>query len=144
MNSDPLLISGKYWKISLNRYETKARIGAYQHERLLPQRLRLNVSVYVELRLNVSVYVEKGAAPVSELSEVFNYDRVIEAIEAVVQEGHIDLQETLLERTAERLLKYPEVAAVQIGSEKPDAYSKAESIGVEAFFSKDKERIKTE
>ena len=130
MNSDPLLISGKYWKISLNRYETKARIGAYQHERLLPQRLRLNVSVYVE----------KGAAPVSELSEVFNYDRVIEAIEAVVQEGHIDLQETLLERTAERLLKYPEVAAVQ----KPDAYSKAESIGVEAFFSKDKERIKTE
>ena len=121
MNSDPLLISGKYWKISLNRYETKARIGAYQHERLLPQRLRLNVSVYVE----------KGAAPVSELSEVFNYDRVIEAIEA-------------LERTAERLLKYPEVAAVQIGSEKPDAYSKAESIGVEAFFSKDKERIKTE
>ena len=127
MNSDPLLISGKYWKISLNRYETKARIGAYQHERLLPQRLRLNVSVYVE----------KGAAPVSELSEVFNYDRVIEAIEAVVQEGHI-------ERTAERLLKYPEVAAVQIGSEKPDAYSKAESIGVEAFFSKDKERIKTE
>ena len=69
---------------------------------------------------------------------------VIEAIEAVVQEGHIDLQETLLERTAERLLKYPEVAAVQIGSEKPDAYSKAESIGVEAFFSKDKERIKTE
>ena len=92
MNSDPLLISGKYWKISLNRYETKARIGAYQHERLLPQRLRLNVSVYVE----------KGAAPVSELSEVFNYDRVIEAIEAVVQEGHIDLQETLLERTAER------------------------------------------
>ena len=46
--------------------------------------------------------------------------------------------------TYERLLKYPEVAAVQIGSEKPDAYSKAESIGVEAFFSKDKERIKTE
>ncbi|MFR8252368.1 MAG: hypothetical protein ACLVAP_01295 [Parasutterella sp.] len=50
----------------------------------------------------------------------------------------------LLERTAERLLKYPEVAAVQIGSEKPDAYSKAESIGVEAFFSKDKERTKNQ
>ena len=92
-----MLISGKYWKIKLNRYETKARIGAYQHERLLPQRLRLNVSVYVE----------KGAAPVNELSEVFNYDRIIEAIEAVVQEGHIDLQETLLERTAERLLACP-------------------------------------
>ena len=84
-----MLISGKYWKIKLNRYETKARIGAYQHERLLPQRLRLNVSVYVE----------KGAAPVNELSEVFNYDRIIEAIETVVQGGHIDLQETLLERT---------------------------------------------
>ena len=54
-------------------------------------------------------------------------------------EGPIDLQETLLERTAERLLACPEVAAVQIGSEKPDAYSKAESIGVEAFFSKDKD-----
>ena len=92
MDLDPMLISGKYWKIKLNRYETKARIGAYQHERLLPQRLRLNVSVYVE----------KGSAPVNELSEVFNYDRIIEAIEVVVQEGHIDLQETLLERTAER------------------------------------------
>ena len=91
MDLDPMLISGKYWKIKLNRYETKARIGAYQHERLLPQRLRLNVSVYVE----------KGSAPVNELSEVFNYDRIIEAIEVVVQEGHIDLQETLLERTAE-------------------------------------------
>ena len=85
------------------------------------------------------MYVEKGAAPVNELSEVFNYDRIIEAIEAVVQGGHIDLQETLLERTAERLLACPEVAAVQIGSEKPDAYSKAESIGVETFFSKDKD-----
>ena len=126
-----MLISGKYWKIKLNRYETKARIGAYQHERLHPQRLRLNVSVYAE----------KGSAPVNELSEVFNYDRIIEAI---VLEGHIDLQETLLERTAKRLLKYPEVAAVQIGSEKPDAYSKAESIGVEAFFSKDKERTKNQ
>ena len=60
MDLDPMLISGKYWKIKLNRYETKARIGAYQHERLLPQRLRLNVSVYVE----------KGSAPVNELSEV--------------------------------------------------------------------------
>ena len=133
MSMDPLLISGKYWKIELNRYETKARICAYQHERLRPQRLRLNASVYVE----------KSTEPVNELSEVFNYDRIVEVIEAVVQECHIDLQETLLERVAERLLKYPEVAAVQIGSEKPDAYSKAESIGVEAFFSKDKERIKT-
>ena len=76
-----MLISGKYWKIKLNRYETKARIGAYQHERLLPQRLRLNVSVYVE----------KGAAPVNELSEVFNYDRIIEAIEAVVPVSYTHL-----------------------------------------------------
>ena len=105
--------------------------------------LYLATSVFL-LFDSVSVYVEKGSAPVNELSEVFNYDRIIEAIEVVVQEGHIDLQETLLERTAERLLKYPEVAAVQIGSEKPDAYSKAESIGVEAFFSKDKERTKNQ
>lgn len=97
-----------------------------------------------KIKIERLVYVEKGSAPVNELSEVFNYDRIIEAIEVVVQEGHIDLQETLLERTAERLLKYPEVAAVQIGSEKPDAYSKAESIGVEAFFSKDKERTKNQ
>ena len=132
MNSDPLLISGKYWKISLNRYETKARIGAYQHERVLPQRLRLNVSVYVE----------KGAAPVSELSEVFNYDRVIEAIEAVVQEGHIDLQETLLERTAERLLKYPEVPQFRSAVRNPMHIQKPNPSALKHFLVKTRKGLR--
>lgn len=129
-----MLISGKYWKIKLNRYETKARIGAYQHERLLPQRLRLNVSVYVE----------KGAASVNELSEVFNYDRIIEAIEAVVQEGHIDRRKLLLERTAERLLACPEVAQFRSAARSPMHIQRPNLLVLKHFLVKTRKGLRTD
>ena len=65
-------------------------------------------------------------------------------LDGFIRELRKTLSHSEVAEDAERLLKYPEVAAVQIGSEKPDAYSKAESIGVEAFFSKDKERTKNQ
>ena len=79
------------------------------------------------------MYVEKGSAPVNELSEVFNYDRIIEAIEAVVLEGHIDLQETLCDDVAHTLLQHPKVCAVRVSTEKPDAYPDCEAVGIEIF-----------
>lgn len=123
---DPLLISGKYRKITLKNYETLAHIGAYRHEKGLKQRLRFNVAVYVE----------KSELADDDLGTVFNYDRIAEAIETVLKKGHMELQETVVDQVADLILQAPEVKAVHVKTEKPDAYAKSESIGLEAFFSK--------
>lgn len=126
MNVDPILIQKDLWKIVLQNYETQARIGAYERERYAEQ----------PLRLNVAVYVSRCPALNIDLADVYNYDLIIEAIESVLCEGHIDLQETLIEKVAERLLENDLVRAVYLRSEKTEAYPKADFVGVEAFFTK--------
>lgn len=126
MNVDPILLQEDLWKIVLHNYETKARIGAYEDERGAPQRLRLKAAVYVRRRSALDARIE----------DVYNYDRIIESIEAVLSEGHVDLQETLIEKISERLFEDDSVKYVYLRSEKTEAYAQAEFVGVEAFFKK--------
>ena len=49
--------------------------------------------------------------------------------------GVIDLQETLVDRIAERLSNLPGVELIRISSEKTEAYDDADAIGVEVWRS---------
>ena len=69
------------------------------------------------------------------LEDVLNYDLAVEIFREESSRGHIDLQETLVDRIAERLSNLPGVELIRISSEKTEAYDDADAIGVEVWRS---------
>jgi len=67
---------------------------------------------------------------------VLDYDFVRTTIRRRIEQGHINLQETLVDDIAQALLAHPGVAAVRVASEKPDVYEDVEAVGVEVFHFK--------
>lgn len=122
----PLLANCR--RIFLRNCTLSARIGAYDHEKQAAQRLVVNVDVYIPLAVST---------PSSDkLAEVVDYSFILDAINSLLSQGHIHLQETFCDTLAERLLAHPAVKAVRVSTEKPDAYDHAESMGVEVFHIK--------
>ena len=85
-------------------------VGAYASERNRTQRVRFSVSAEIARR---------SAAP-KVMADVFSYDIILDAIHAVVAQGHIDLLETLAEEIAQRLLQQPEIIRTTLKLEKLD------------------------
>lgn len=89
-----------------------ASVGVYDHEKVTPQRVRLNLDMEV---VGSGVTGEHGAA----------------AIRAVVGSGHITLIETMAEHIATRCLEDARVRHVTVRVEKLDVFPDAVSVGVE-------------
>jgi dihydroneopterin aldolase len=89
-----------------------ASIGVYDHEKVAPQRIRLNLDMEV---VGSGVTGEDG----------------VKAIRAVAGDGHIMLVETLAERIAARCLQDARVRRVTVRVEKLDVFPDAASVGVE-------------
>jgi len=98
------------------------RIGIYEHERLAPQRVRINVD------LAVSETVDDAN---DDIDNVYNYEEVINGTKSVIASRHIDLVETLAEEIAAHCLKDSRVEDVRVRVEKLDVYAEAESVGIE-------------
>jgi dihydroneopterin aldolase len=84
-----------------------ARVGIREGERAAPQRVRFDLEVTL------------GSGHDSR-NDYLSYDDITGAIGAVVDEGHIDLVETLAWRIAERILRDERAGTVKIRIEKPD------------------------
>lgn len=112
-------------RLFLRNYEAPIHIGVYEAEKQAPQRIRLNVDLYVPLCDSTPQH--------DHLSEVVDYDLIRRTIAARVAAGHIELQETLCDDIAHALLQHPKVYAVRVASEKPDIYPDCEAVGVEVF-----------
>ena len=54
-----------------------------------------------------------------------------------VEQGHINLQETLIDDIARVLLAHPAVRAVRVSSEKSDVYEDVDAVGIEIMRFKD-------
>ena len=63
-------------------------------------------------------------------------DFVRELIARRIARGHVELQETLCDDLAQRLLAHPGVRAVRLSTCKPDVYPDCEAVGVEVFHVK--------
>jgi FolB domain-containing protein len=100
----------------------KCRIGIYDHERMAPQRVRINVDLAVS---------ESVTDTDDDIANVYNYEDVIIGTKAVIASGHIDLVETLAEQIAAHCLKDSRVEDVRVRVEKLDVYAEAESVGIE-------------
>jgi 7,8-dihydroneopterin aldolase/epimerase/oxygenase len=97
------------------------RIGVYAHEKLKPQRVRINVSMRVE----------PDAGPRNDdIAHVLSYDEVLGAIKRLAAGEHINLVETLAEAIAEICLADRRVVEARVMIEKLDVEPGA-SVGVE-------------
>jgi 7,8-dihydroneopterin aldolase/epimerase/oxygenase len=102
--------------------ELQALIGIYDHEKVKPQRIVVNVDLSVQ----------EVAGPMSdEIDHVVSYEIVVKKIEAIVAAGHVNLVETLAEKFAEACLRDKRVLAARVRIEKPDIIPNARSVGVE-------------
>lgn len=99
-----------------------ARIGVYRHEQSAPQRVRINLELTVE---------DSGQPLNDEIRNVVSYEDVVNGVKAILEQGHINLVETLAEKVVEFCLADLRVAGVRVGIEKLHAIPEAESAGVE-------------
>jgi dihydroneopterin aldolase len=74
-------------KIFLKNYVLPINIGVHEFEKLAPQRVIINVELYVSLT--------HTTPHADTLNEVLDYDFIRETLKKIVEKGHIQLQETL-------------------------------------------------
>ena len=110
-------------KLFLRKLEVLAHIGAHDFEKGVKQRLWIDVELYVPY--------ENASPKQDRLHEVVDYDYVREVVAQRLAQGHVELQETLCDDLAERLLAHPGVKALRLSTCKPDVYPDTEAVGVE-------------
>ena len=102
--------------------EIKATLGIYEHEKLSPQRVIINIDLSVK---------ERGEPLEDDISNVVSYEKVVDLIKEIVGNGHVHLVETLAEMIAARCLENDWITGVRVRVEKPDIIPEARSVGVE-------------
>jgi dihydroneopterin aldolase len=115
-------------RIFVREVVMSARIGIQPAELAAPQRVVLNVDVFVPLAFSTPI--------ADRIHEVVDYDFIRTSIRDRIAAGHINLQETLVDNVARTLLAHPSVRAVRVSSEKPDIYDDVEAVGIEVFLFK--------
>lgn len=99
-----------------------ALIGIYPEERVKPQKLLVNLELWVG---------ETPGEPPRSYAEVVCYEGLVKRTKALLAEGHVDLVETLAERLATICLEDERVLRTRVRVEKPDAIAEAAGVGVE-------------
>ena len=97
-------------------------IGVHKHERKKPQRIRINLDLAV---------TEQSVISTDRLTDVVCYEDVGDRIRSIVNNGHVNLVETLAEKIASKCLEDRRIKATRVRIEKLDVFKDAASAGVE-------------
>jgi dihydroneopterin aldolase len=96
-------------RIFIRDWVLPIHIGVYPEEQNVTQQVGFTVEAEV---------ARSGGALHDEIAEVPSYDDILKTIRAIVDEGHINLVETLAERIAARCLADPRIASVRVRIDK--------------------------
>jgi dihydroneopterin aldolase len=82
------------------------------------------------VRVSVELTAPEGAIfPGENRRRVINYEKIVAAVRAIADSGHIDLCEGFADRLAAACFADPRVAHVWIAVEKLDVFADAEGVG---------------
>ena len=112
-------------RLFLRQHEVRVDIGVHEFEKHAPQRLLVNVELYVPLAQSTPQH--------DDISEVVDYDFVRRRILDRVARGHVQLQETLADEVLQMMLAHPGVRAARVSTAKPDVYPDCAAVGCEVF-----------
>ncbi|MEN8723440.1 MAG: dihydroneopterin aldolase [Alphaproteobacteria bacterium] len=108
--------------VFVNNLRLDAEIGIHPHE----QNVKQPVIVSVDLT------VTEQAAPVGDqIDSVLCYEGIVNIVHRVIDQGHINLVETMAEQIANACLVDERVQSTRVRVEKPAAFAAADSVGVE-------------
>jgi len=108
--------------VFINNLRLAAEIGIHPHEQNVTQ----------PVIVSVDLTVTEEAAPIGDqIDSVLDYEGIVAIVKRVVGSGHINLVETMAEQIAMACLGDNRVQSARIRVEKPDAFSEADSVGVE-------------
>ena len=125
----PLALLVDCRRLFLRGFEVQVNIGIHEFERRAPQRVVFDIDIYVPLQ---------GSTPLNDaIVEVLDYDFIRRAVFERVEQGHIQLQETLCDDLLARMLARPEVRAARVCTAKADVYPDCEAVGCERFAMKE-------
>jgi dihydroneopterin aldolase len=102
-------------------------VGVLENEQHAPQRVRINLDMYIEDDRNVKTH---------ELPDVVCYDQIIQKVTSLMNEGRFRLLETAGNQIAELCLEDVRISSIRIMLEKLDVYTNAGSVGIEIWRSR--------
>ena len=110
-------------RIFLHGFSLEVSIGFHDFEREAPQRVLIDVDLFVPVKLTHSDR--------DDVADVLDYDFIRQAITTLARSRHFNLQETLLEEIAQVCFSQPQVHAVLVSTQKPDVYPDCHTVGIE-------------
>jgi dihydroneopterin aldolase len=114
-------------RIILDSLAVQADIGFHDFEVGSPQRLLIDVEVWLE---------DPALPPDDDPAGAWNYDFLRSEVEALAAARRYNLQETLAHAVFERVAGFRGVRHLRVRTSKPDVYQDAAGVGVEiASFS---------
>lgn len=108
-------------QVIIRDLELLMSIGIYDHEKAQKQCVIVNIVL--------DVVSNKGKS-VTSIDEVVSYEEIVNAVQHLANEGHIDLVETFAEDISDICLKDDKVLSADICIEKPDIIKGSKSVGV--------------
>jgi dihydroneopterin aldolase len=109
-------------RIILDDLEVQVDIGFHEFEIGTPQRLLVNVEVWLS---------ELDPPAEDQPTEAWNYDFLRTEVAELARARRYNLQETLAHAVFERVAAFHGVRALRVRLSKPDVYSDARAVGVE-------------
>ena len=109
-------------KIMLQDFDLPVDIGFHEFEIGTPQRLRVNVEVWLD---------EARFPDCDSVDRAWDYDRLRTGILEIVAGRRFNLQETVAHEIYALVAARRGVTALRVSTRKPDIYSDCASVGVE-------------
>lgn len=109
-------------RVFVRDYITDAEIGVWSYEKGKTQKVRINVDLIAR---------ENDAHHDDQIDKVVCYNEVVLGIQKIIEQGHINLVETLAENIADMTLQNDAVIRAKVMVEKLEAVPQAASVGVE-------------
>ena len=109
-------------KIFIEDLLIEAILGVYDHERVTPQRVVVNLVLWVD----ISYAVVSDA-----LADAVDYDKLTQQVTAWVQTSRCQLVERLVSELADLVLReHTAVSQVKVRVDKPDALPQTRTVGI--------------
>lgn len=108
--------------IFIDNLETSGILGIHPHEQMEPQPIRVSARIGAD--------ISKAAAD-DDINQSVNYSTLSKKIIEIIDKSHFYTVEALSHALADGILEDDRIQSLWLRIEKPNAVSKAESVGVE-------------
>jgi dihydroneopterin aldolase len=112
-------------KVFLEDYEVNINIGIHEFEKTGPQRIVINIELFV---------TEELSGDSDTIDNAVDYDFLRKEITKLIETRHFNLQETLCRSILDIVKVQPGVQRAIIKTKKPDVYPDCRGVGVEMVY----------